>query len=87
MPKKRKYYPDFIAKIKSGDGSIAIWLVEVKPYKATIPPRKNSRKAKKTALYEERTYQVNTAKWRAAQAYCDRKGWKFKILTEKQLKI
>lgn len=85
MPKKRQYFPDFIAKIKNRNGTIDIWLIEVKPHKETIPPRKSNRKAKKTVIYEERTWQVNTAKWKAAQNYCDRKGWKFKILTEKQI--
>lgn len=85
LPKRRKYYPDFLAKIKNRDGSTVIWLIEVKPFKETIPPKKSKRKAKKTQIYEDRTWQVNTAKWRAAQAYCARKGWQFKILTEKQL--
>ena len=85
LPKRRRYYPDFLAKIKNRYGNIDVWLIEVKPFKETVPPRKTARKSKKTNIYEDRTWQVNTAKWRAAQAYCDRKGWMFKILTEKQI--
>lgn len=87
MPSRRMYFVDYIAKIKNRNGSIDVWLIEVKPHKETIPPRKSKRKAKKTAIYEERTWQVNTAKWKAAQNYCDRKGWRFKIITEKELGI
>ena len=85
LPKKRKYYPDYLAKIQNRNGQIDIWLIEVKPHKETIPPRKTKGKSMKTNIYEDRTWQVNTAKWKAAKVFCDRKGWKFKILTEKQI--
>lgn len=85
LPKRRRYYPDFIAKIQNRNGKIDIWLIEVKPHKETVPPRKNTRKKKKTLIYEDKTWQVNLAKWKAAQNYCDRKGWRFKILTEKEI--
>jgi hypothetical protein len=31
------------------------------------------------------TWGVNEAKWKAATAYCEERGWKFKIFTEKEL--
>jgi len=31
------------------------------------------------------TYAKNTAKWKAAEEYCRKKGWKFKILSEKDI--
>jgi hypothetical protein len=83
-PKKRMYYPDFLAKIQSKNG-FHIWLIEVKPYKETIPPKASTRKKQQTKLYEARAWEVNQAKWKAARAYCSRKGWSFKILTEKQI--
>lgn len=85
LPKKRRYYPDFIAKIRNNKGELAIWLIEVKPFKETIPPKVTKRKSKKTMLTEEKTWITNQAKWRAAKSYCDRKGWQFKILTERHL--
>jgi hypothetical protein len=36
-------------------------------------------------LNEANTYLVNQAKWEAAENVCEKKGWKFKILTEKEI--
>jgi hypothetical protein len=33
------------------------------------------------------TWGVNEAKWKAAAVYCNDRGWKFDILTEKELGI
>lgn len=85
MPKNRRYFPDFITKILNKEGNIDTWLVEIKPYKETIPPRHSSIKSAKTQLYEAKTWVTNQAKWRAAEEYCRRRGWMFKILTEKHL--
>ena len=82
--KKRRYFPDFLCRILNSKGEIDTWLVEIKPYSQTIPPTKG-RKSKKTMIYEAKTYSVNQSKWKSAEAYCKRKGWFFKILTEKQL--
>jgi len=83
--KKRRYFPDFICKILNKNENVDIWLVEIKPYKETMPPSQGKRKSKKTQLYEAKTWAVNSAKWESARAYCRRKGWFFKIITEKQL--
>jgi len=85
MPKKRRYFPDFLCKILNKDGDIDIWLIEIKPYKETIPPKKGKNKSRKTQVYEAKTYSVNQSKWKSAENYCKKRGWKFKILTEKQL--
>ena len=78
--KTHKYYTDFIAEIKSSNGDIKTYIIEVKPKKQTIPPKKK----KKTRSYikECLTYSVNEAKWESAIAYCKNNGWKFIILTE-----
>ena len=83
--KKRRYFPDFLCKILNKHGKIDTYLIEVKPFKETHPPLKKGNKSKKTMIYEQKTWVMNSAKWQAAQAYCKRKGWIFKILTEKQL--
>jgi len=82
--KVRRYYPDYIVKIESG-GEVKTWLIEIKPYKETVPPKRSLKQSTKTVLYEARTWRTNEAKWRAAQVYCKQRNWVFKILTEKDL--
>jgi len=79
-----RYFPDFIAKIKSKDGKERVTVIEVKPYKQTQEPERG-KKRKATYLKECTTYSVNIAKWKAAREYCRKKGWDFTILTEKEL--
>ncbi len=85
LPKKRRYYPDFLCKILDRHGNVNTWLIEVKPYNQTVQPIRRKNKTMKTMLYEEKTWAVNSAKWKSAIAFCKRRGWVFKILTEKQL--
>lgn len=80
-PNIRNYYPDFILENQLGE----IYLIEVKPYKQTIQPKRSSRKSSRTMLTEEKNWKINTAKWKAARSLCARKGWIFKIMTEKEL--
>lgn len=85
MPKRRRYFPDFIVKVLNRQQEIDTWLVEVKPEKETRPPRQTKRKSQKTKVYESKTWATNQAKWQAAENLCRKRGWFFKILTEKQL--
>ena len=80
-----RYFPDFLVAFKDKDGKITKWLVEVKPYKETVPPVIGPRQRKTTKLYQEASYVVNTEKWKAAEIYCKNNGLLFKILTEKEL--
>jgi len=82
--RQRRYYPDFWLKVKCKDGNTVKWVVEVKPYKESVPP-KPGKKTNKTRIYEAKTYKTNQAKWRAAVDYCGKMGFKFKILTEREL--
>ena len=68
------------------NGKLKESLIEVKPYKQTIPP-KMSAKPNKKYLTEVKAYGINEAKWIAAQSYCKDRGWDFKIMTEKELGI
>ena len=79
--KNHKYYPDFIAEIKSKKGEIKTYVIEVKPKKQTRPPKKPKRKTK-SYLNECITYTINEAKWKSAKKLCQKKGWDFIILTE-----
>jgi len=85
MPKKRRYFPDFLCEIIDASGNPVTWLVEIKPHKETIAPKKGKNKSMKTQVYEAKTYAVNQAKWKSAENYCKKRKWHFKILTEKQL--
>ena len=77
-----RYFPDFIARIKQSDKETTI-VLEVKPYKQTQKPVQK-RKTKKF-LQEAVAYAVNQEKWRAADLFCKEHGWKFKLITEKEL--
>lgn len=80
-PRFKNYFPDFLIQTSNDE----IFLIEVKPYKQTIPPKRSSSKSSKTMLTESKAWKTNQAKWRAAKGYCSRKGWDFKIITEHEL--
>ncbi|GAF87684.1 unnamed protein product, partial [marine sediment metagenome] len=61
------------------------YIIEVKPNKETKPPMKTRGQSKKTQLYQEATWLTNQAKFNAAQQYCKKLGYRFKLLTEKQM--
>ncbi len=82
--KNRRYYPDYMMMVRDASGKEKIWIVEIKPYKQTIPPIKGN-KSESSYLKESRTYQTNLAKWKAAELLCRQKNFSFKILTEKDL--
>lgn len=73
--KKHRYFVDFYIIINN-----VKFLVEIKPYNQTIPPKNNN----STAFI---TYKINEAKWYAAKKFADDNDCKFVVLTEKELKI
>jgi len=79
--KMHRYYPDFIAEIKSSDNSVKTYVIEVKPKKQTKAPEKKKKKTK-SYIRECMTFAVNEAKWKSANKVCVNKGWDFIILTE-----
>ena len=81
-----KYYPDFLIKVKESNNRIKTYVVEVKPKKQTMPPKKRS-KITKSYIYECQTYAVNQAKWKAASEFCKDNRIEFKIITEDELGI
>ena len=76
--KMHRYYPDFIVKTQD-----KISMIEIKPNRETKPPRK--KKNQRRYINEMKTWGVNEAKWKAAEKYCEMKGWDFKIITEKHI--
>ena len=83
--KQHRYFPDFLIQTPKG------WfLIEVKPLTQSRPPKKLvvenlELKKKRRYLKSVQTWLVNEAKWKAATKVCEKKGWSFQILTEKQL--
>jgi hypothetical protein len=80
-----RYFPDFVARMKTRDGKEVTYMIEVKPDSQTKAP--TQKRKTKRYLTEYATYAVNQAKWRAADIFCQEHGWVFKILTEKDLGI
>ena len=83
--KKRRYYPDFWVKVIGKAGGYNKYVIEIKPAKECRPPSKRGRRSKATRLFQESTYLTNQAKWKAAQDYCRKMGYEFKLMTEKNL--
>jgi len=84
--RSHRYFPDFLVKKKNSAGIIETFIIEIKPACQTVPPKRGLKRAR-TYQNEVYRYGVNERKFEAAQRYASKRGWKFKILTEKELKI
>lgn len=82
--KYHRYFPDFIVKFDLGGGKTEIKMIEIKPHKETIEP-KRAKTVNKRYITEVMKWGVNSSKWEAAEEYCRNKGWKFQVLTEQHL--
>ena len=83
--KNRRYFVDFIIKMKKDDGSLVTLLIEIKPYHETVPPKAT----RKTKRYLEmcHTYQVNQDKWHAAEKWAAQNGCVFRVMDQYDLGI
>ena len=84
--KVHRYFPDFYTKIKETDGKIRKYIIEVKPLKQTLPPKKPKRQTK-GYIREAYEYAKNQAKWKMAKEFCADRQWEFKVVTERELGI
>lgn len=82
--KVHKYYVDITLTLKEKRGLVK-YVVEIKPYKQTQPPVASRTKKQQTFLHEQATYEVNKAKWAAAQKWANNNDYKFMIITEREL--
>jgi hypothetical protein len=82
--KIHRYFVDFFIKVKTKDGVIKKYLIEVKPFRFTQEPHVPSRKTK-TFINEVFQWAVNNAKWDAARNAATQYGWEFMLITEKDL--
>ena len=79
--KYSRYFPDFSFVTDEHKK----FLIEVKPFKETHAPQLNKFKKVKTREYAKRTWIINQAKWNAAEIWAREHGFKFQILTEREL--
>ena len=84
--KLHRYFPDFFVRLRNKQGLIESTIIEVKPASQTKPPKPQKR-ATRRYITEVMTWGVNEAKWKAADEYCKDRGWKFVVVTEKDLGI
>ena len=82
----RRYFMDLDFVIMDSNNVATKYLVEIKPEQQTHTPQRG-RKAEKTFINEACTWATNLAKWRATKAFCDAKGWRFALWTERGLRI
>lgn len=73
-----RYFPDLIILYKHKDGSIRKEIIEIKPFKETVPTPKMSERDKQVLA-------VNMAKWQAAGEFANMYGATFRVVTEKTL--
>jgi hypothetical protein len=87
--KVKNYYPDFYVHMVNGDGTEKKFLIEVKPYAQTQPPKPINENAKlkdvKAFNNAARTFLQNDAKWKAAREWCKMHEIEFVIFTENEL--
>jgi len=72
------YVPDFMIQYMDKSGTTHVELIEIKPKNQT------TLESAKTASNRAATV-VNSAKWTAAQEWCQRKGIRFRVLNEDQI--
>lgn len=69
-----RYYPDYFVEFVDGTKMV----VEIKPYNQTKKPINEN-------CWVAKEYTKNKCKWAAAIEFCKKKGYVFKILTEKTI--
>lgn len=83
--KIHRYFVDFYVQVRTKDGQLKSFLVEVKPKKYTKAPDKAPKKKTRAWFSEVKAWGINSAKWKAASEYCKDRKWEFIILTEDHL--
>ncbi len=85
--KVHRYLVDNYIIFRDKKGKKTKFLIEIKPSSQTVKPKTRKYARKTTILYERKMYVQNIAKWEAAKKFAEKKGYKFIILTEKELNI
>ena len=82
--KMHRYFVDFIIETINKNKNRETTLIEVKPKKHCIEPKKQVKRTRKY-ITEVQRFCINKAKWDSATEWAENRGWKFKILTEDHL--
>jgi len=77
--KQTVYVPDFFIQYADKKNRIITELIEIKPASQTILERVGKNK------YNQAQFVKNQAKWKAANAWCQQQGLKFRILNENDI--
>lgn len=86
--KVHRYTPDVYAEIIDRSGNLKKYLIEIKPKKQTVEPKKPKNKNAKALLRYSRALQEyikNKNKWAAAIVFCRKGGMEFKLMTQDAL--
>jgi len=91
---KHRYIPDYYVEMRTREGNVRKFLVEVKPSKQSprhVPPPKEPKKKTSKSLAQYRAalkvYVTNALKWKAAEEWCKARGITFLVITEKEAGI
>lgn len=84
--KLHRYFIDFNFSIKDKNKEIHKFLVEIKPIRQCSPPNTKNRKNKMNVIRENISYATNMSKWGSAKQWADSHGYKFIIVTERDIK-
>ena len=74
--KTHSYYPDYFVEMMDG----TCMVVEIKPSSQTKRPVNEN-------TWVGKEYIKNMCKWKATMEFCEKKGYKFKIITEKTINM
>ena|ERR1035437_1740351 len=80
-----RYFTDLTMRIRDKTGNEQMYVVEIKPKAQTEMPKKPKRMSK-SYLKAIETFAINSAKWKAAEKFCESNQMKFVILTEDIIK-
>lgn len=78
-----RYIVDLFFVTMNQQGQEQKWLIEIKPYNQSVPPKPSKRKSPARIIQQGIVYQRNHDKWEAAITFCKKRGWHFAVWTEK----
>lgn len=85
--KPHRYFPDLMMQVKTKNGNMKTYMVEIKPECEMKPPLPPKNPKSKSYIDAVLTYVKNQSKWKAARAWCAEKGIEFIVLNEYDLGI
>ena len=81
----RRYFVDLSILVRIDANTTKKFLIEIKPYGKTIAPKKTTKTSDKTYNSSLAEWIQNSAKWAAAEKFCERNNATFILWTERQI--